>query len=381
MRDRIIGIDIARGFAILLVTWKHSMASFGARGELQGWAHFGLEFVMQLATPIFLILFGAMLELVYRPRFERGLERDTARRLYKRSLQCYGYYCLAIVVFFVVMGTYSWMSLPLVFTGFISVPYSHLLAFYTAALALAPLLIIARIKFGLLSIVGSALLIQALHPVISHIPAAPELFERDYLQHMSGFLYGKGVDFMGPSLIHGLSLVGLGMLFGYGLQPNQTAAALGKSVPTISICMALGCVATIALCIIWQAPLEAIHTLISAELRITSHPLYFAIGTLGAICVTWLFIALNDIWAVGVGRSLRVFGRRSLFAFGIGNILAHVAPPSLTSLLGLWGCVIGLFGLVCGLTLIYDQVEKRQALSGIVTSIRNGFSRLEQSAG
>ena len=117
------------------------MASYGARGQLDGWAHYSLEILMQLATPVFLILFGVVLELVYRPRFERGLKRDTARRLYRRSLQCYGYYCLAIIVFFTVMGTYSWMSLPLVFTGFFSVPYSHLLAFYTAAFASEPCII------------------------------------------------------------------------------------------------------------------------------------------------------------------------------------------------------------------------------------------------
>ena len=80
MNARIIGIDITRAFAILLVTWKHSMASFGARGVLDGWAHYSLEILMQLATPVFLILFGAMLELVYRPRFERGLATETARQ-------------------------------------------------------------------------------------------------------------------------------------------------------------------------------------------------------------------------------------------------------------------------------------------------------------
>lgn len=378
MKTRIIGIDIARAFAILLVTWKHSMASFGARGALEGWAHYSLEIMMQLATPIFLILFGAMLELVYRPRFEQGLERATARRLYKRSLQCYGYYALAIIVFFTVMGTYSLMSLPLVFTGFISVPYSHLLAFYTAALALAPLLILARIRFGLGTLICAALLVHFAHPIFLQLPPAPELFGRDYLQHMSGFIYGKGVDFIGPSLIHGLSLVCFGMLFGYGLKPTRTASSALRVSTRISLIMAGVCMVIIGLSFNWQAPTASLQNLISAELRMSSHPLYFSIGVLGAIIVTWAFIALNDILRLLIGRSLQVFGRRSLFAFGVGNILAYIAPTELVIVFGLWGSVLALFLFVCGLTLIYDRVDKHRLINRIYSSRRSNVGDLRK---
>lgn len=371
MKARIIGIDIARAVAILLVTWKHSMASFGARGVLEGWTHYCLEILMQLATPIFLILFGAMLELVYRPRFERGLEREIARRLYKRSLQCYGYYALAIIVFFTVMGTYSIMSLPLVFTGFISVPYSHLLAFYTAALALAPLLILTRIRFGLGPLICAALLVHFAHPIFLQLPPAPELFGRDYLQHMSGFIYGKGVDFIGPSLVHGLSLVCFGMLFGYSLKPTRTAAGVLLMSPRVSLIMVAICIVIIGAYFNWQSPTDSLQNLIAAELRINSHPLYFSIGILGAIIVTWVFIALNDLLQLGIGRSLQVFGRRSLFAFGVGNILAYVAPTDLVIAFGLWGSVLALFLLICVLTLIYDQVEKHQLIIRIYSSLRS----------
>lgn len=369
MTQRIIGVDIARAIAILLVTWKHSMASYGARGQLEGWAHYSLEFLMQLATPIFLILFGVVLELVYRPRFERGLERDTARRLYRRSLQCYGYYCLAIVVFFTVMGTYSWMSLPLVFTGFISVPYSHLLAFYTAALALAPFIIWARIRYGLTVLIGLAVCVHIAHPLFQNLPLAPELFGRDYLQHWSGFLYGRGVDFIGPSLVHGLSIVCFGMLFGYGLRTAQSSNGSFESVPKTVLAMVGICILILAAFWNWQAPIETLETLLSAELRIESHPLYFSIGILGALTLTCLFILLNDVFKLPVGRSILVFGRRSLFAFGIGNILAYIAPPALAVWVGTWGAVTVLFFTVCMLTLLYDYVERTGWLSKIWTAL------------
>ena len=360
MSKRIIGIDLARAIAILLVTWKHSMASFGARGHLEGWTSIALELVMQLATPIFLILFGAMLELVYRPRFERGQKRDTVRRLHKRALQCYGYYCLAILVFFFVMGTYSAKALPLVFTGFISVPYSHLLAFYTVALAIAPLLIVARLRFGLWPLIAAALLIHLAHPVFQQLSPAPEIFGRDYLQHMSGFLYGKGVDFIGPSLIHGISLVCFGMLFGHGLIPKSSGGRPASISPTISVWMAAAAALIIASHWNWSASMESLNLLVDASLRIDSHPMYFAVGTLGAIGLTWICILLFDVLRLKTGRVLRIFGRRSLFAFGIGNIIANIAPASLVTTFGLWGSVTGLFATVCLLTILYDQYELRR---------------------
>ena len=361
MTHRITGIDLARAIAILLVTWKHSMASFGARAHLDGWVGIGLEILMQLATPTFLILFGAMLELVYRTRFERGLAADTTKRLHKRALHCYAYYGLAIIVFFSLKGTYSAPSLPLVFTGFISVPYSHLLAFYTVALAFAPFLIIARLRYGLWPLIGVALLVQFAHPLLSQLPPAPEVFGRDYLQHMSGFVYGKGVDFIGPSLIHGMSLVCFGMLFGHGLKPSSSEHGASVISLKTSLWMAAITIIVIAAYWEWHDPMIKVHALVDATLRMNSHPLYFSIGILGAMSLTWLCILLYDRLALKTGLILRVFGRRSLFAFGIGNILAYMAPSSMVTHFGLRSSVVILFGTVCLLTALYDQYELRRA--------------------
>lgn len=358
MQNRIIGIDMARSLAILLVTWKHCMYCFGATGELSGWAHYGLETLMQLATPVFLILFGTMLELVYRPRFERGLRRDTTQRLFKRSLQCYGYYCLAIIVFFMVLGTYSWLSLPVVFAGFISVPNSHLLAFYAAALALSPGLIFLRVRYGLKPIIAASVLVHLCHFLINQLPAAPELFGRDYLQHMSGFLYGRGVDFIGPSLLHGMTLVCFGMLFGFGLRKSSRLGDTASFSPNVSYWI-MGITAVwIVILWDWQSPLNVLQSLADASLRIDSHPLYFAVGIFGATLMTLILIYLYDFQKMKVGRSLEVYGRRSLFAFGIGNILTYITPASWISLFGVWGSVLLLFSIVCALTIAYDQLDQ-----------------------
>lgn len=376
MNARIVGIDLARSFAILLVTWKHAMACFGARGQLESFANTFLELLMQLATPIFLILFGAMLELVYRQRFEAGRTIETANRLYRRALQCYGYYALAIIVFFVVKGTYSLKSLPLVFTGFISVPYSHLLAFYTVALALSPWLLAMRAKVGLLPIVAVALFVHIAHPVISQLPSAPLLFGRDYLQHMSGFLYGQGVDFIGPSLIHGLSLVVIGMLFGWGLRPSVTGSGKITLSPILSMVITGVAVLVVACAWNWTSPQSTMDALLGATLRIESHPLYFSIGVLGALSVTWFFMITHDLLGMRIGYPIRLFGRRSLFAFGIGNILSYIAPSWLPEVVGLWGSVFALFATVCVLTVFYDQYAEYWSKGGCWKMIRGTLRRL-----
>lgn len=375
MKQRIVGIDLARSFAILLVTWKHSMASFGARGQLEGAANVGLELLMQLATPIFLILFGAMLELVYRPRFEAGKRIETAKRLYRRAWQCYGYYALAIISFFLIMGTYSLKSLPLVFTGFISVPYSHLLAFYTVALALSPWLLALRLRVGLVPLVSVALLVHLAHPFMNNLPQAPLLFGKDYLQHMSGFLYGQGVDFIGPSLVHGLSLVILGMLFGSGLRPSTDSAGKMTLSSTISLWMVGTACVTIAYCWDWSSPEHTMNTLLDATLRMESHPLYFSIGLLGTLIITWVCLASHDLRGLKFGYPIRVFGRRSLFAFGIGNILCYIAPPSLMLVFGMWGSVLALFLTVCVLTILYDQYEEHRPEGGYGAKVYAAMKR------
>ena len=71
---------------------------------------------------------------------------------------------------------------------------------------------------------------------------------------MSGFIYGKGVDFIGPSLIHGLSLVCFGMLFGYGLNPPRIASGVLQMSPRVSLIMAAVCIVIIGVYFNWQSP-------------------------------------------------------------------------------------------------------------------------------
>ena len=153
------------------------------------------------------------------------------------------------------------------------------------------------------------------------------------------------------------------MLFGCALRSAQNAQGQFRSLPKRLLALVAGCLLTIAVLWNWNDPHDTFDALIDASLRIDSHPLYFSVGALGALTLSCGFILFNDVRHFRLGHSLRVFGRRSLFAFGIGNILAYIAPPALADRFGVWASVVALFSLVCILTLLYDQIERTRWFS------------------
>lgn len=371
MAQRIIGIDITRAIAILLVTFTHSMSAYDAHGRLTGAAHYGLEILLQSATPIFLILFGVMLELVYCRRCDLGDVLDCQRRLRRRAWHCYAYYSFVICVLFVVQGAYNWVALPMVFAFMISVPYSNLLAFYAIALSLAPGLIHLRRTYGLLPLIVTASLVHVLHPVLMHLPPGPEIAGRDYLQHLSGVIYGRGVSFYGPSLIHGVSMVCFGMLFGWALSDLKRSGYRIRQPAWRIMLLIGGLIIALIIYIDWTAPTEFLSALSDQSLRRDSHPMYFAFGMIITSVLGVMCIYLYDVCGLRYGRCLMVFGRRSLFAFGFGNALIILAPATLGHYLGRWVAVWLLFALICGLTIVYDHIVRRGYADSVLAPIRS----------
>ena len=326
---RIIGIDLARAIAILLVTFNHAMVASDGFGHLRGWIIYPVEFLTQLATPVFLIMFGAMLELVYRRRLLSGHTVQTIQRLIVRALECYGFYLLSLVALFFFQGTYSFPALPVAALFGISVPFTTLLVFYTIALVLAPLILSLRQVCGLLPLVVVSVCIHVFYPVLNGLPEAPLVAGKDYLAHVSGIVYGKGVDFSGPSLVHGLTLVIVGMVFGRALQlvksqrlERRTGVGLIASMLAFSggVCAAL----------FWLGGAwEVLSELVSREARRSSHPVYFAMGVFGGLASTCSLILIYDVGRMQLGRSLKVFGRNSLFVFGFGILVVNLAPADL----------------------------------------------------
>ena len=66
---RIIGLDAARSLAIVLAMSSHVFADVGLYAHMPGPLTRIAGFAFQIATPTFILLFGTMLEVVYRPRW------------------------------------------------------------------------------------------------------------------------------------------------------------------------------------------------------------------------------------------------------------------------------------------------------------------------
>ena len=89
-------IDVARSYAIMLALFSHAMFVFGGFSAL-GEDALKIKLFTRTATPLFVFMFGMMLELVYaRKARENGLS-SVVRRLILRSAQCYLGYQLTVV--------------------------------------------------------------------------------------------------------------------------------------------------------------------------------------------------------------------------------------------------------------------------------------------
>ena len=103
LERRIVFVDAARGLAVALALYIHSLATFGAWYHLPRLGQALVRLVTSAATPTFIVLFGAMLEMVYYPGLVEGGRRRVRVRLLRRSWNCYVAY-LAVVAASVVGG-------------------------------------------------------------------------------------------------------------------------------------------------------------------------------------------------------------------------------------------------------------------------------------
>ncbi|HWL75013.1 MAG TPA: heparan-alpha-glucosaminide N-acetyltransferase domain-containing protein, partial [Burkholderiaceae bacterium] len=94
---RISGLDTARALAIFLAMSSHGFIHFGVWPLLDSDLALLLHLFTRSATPVFIILFGMMLELVYLKWLLAGKRTDCWRRQVSRAIQCYALYLCVVV--------------------------------------------------------------------------------------------------------------------------------------------------------------------------------------------------------------------------------------------------------------------------------------------
>jgi hypothetical protein len=358
---KILGLDIARTVAITLAMLNHSFIATNVWEDFfEQKPHFA--FVVRLATPMFIILFGALLEVVYRNRADRDGIQSVTARLFERAFLCWLLYALTLI-------PVLWMgrlSLKSAFFGALlagKIPLSDILRYYAILFFLAPLILVARLRWGLAPLLIASTAILLLHPLFVLLPAPPPNFAHYVPARLADLLLGIGDAVAGPSVLHSLFFVAVGMLIGWLLSEDRSADAEVRKSVTRRFLLLCGALGVGALATYFMGPEKVTaETAAGMVLRNANHPFYFFCGALG----TAMIVALcRSVRQGGRGFELAtMLGRRSLFTFSAGNafliFVTRDYDQSIPERLLLSGLF---FVVVVGLAALYDIVMQPDALT------------------
>ncbi|AXQ92745.1 OpgC domain-containing protein [Cereibacter azotoformans] len=375
---RINGVDVTRSLAIMLAMLSHALIEFDVFQIWQGTAATVTRFAMQTAPVTFIGLFGAMLEIVYAPRFANGGAAAATRQLWTRALQCYLLYALTVFALHV-SGEQSlgYTIRCLLMLGI--TPYADILKFYALALLAAPLLLRLRMRHGLKAILLFAVAVPAAYPLLSQIPEPPLLLGRDYLLKPASFLYGGTNEAGGPSVLHGLALVAAGMLLGRGVRLLLSSDVRERRRGGVILGLMLGTTAAAsALMWNWHAPFETVAAIADMSLRNDNHPIYATIGLTATLLEVLLAILLFDRLGRRWGSPLLFLGRTSLFTFAFGNILLYLAPERVPVIGGGLPLALVVFAIMMGQSWLFLRLMTPVAAdaSRIWRAVATRFQRL-----
>ena len=374
-RQRIIGIDICRSFAIIAAMGSHSLVASGGFEMNHNAAMTVLRFFMQLSPPLFIGLFGSMLQIAYRPKFAGGDFDAGVRQLLSRAAQCYLLYVTCVAIRFA-MGDFS-LGYALRCAFLIGVtPFVDILKFYAIMLLVAPaaIFIATRYRLGLAVLIAVSLLPHLAYPLMSNLPLPPPVFGKDYLSFPASFLYGGAPGAGGPSLLHGFFFVFIGMLIGQLAEKLLSSAPGEPRQARRSLLLMLIVSGGISVALwTWQDPYATVRAISDMSLRNHNHPTYFALGTFAMTAAAWVALELYDRRGATFGKGVVFIGSSSLFTFSFGNMLLIAAPKFTLSPAG--SLLYGLVLLVAILLLSWSfrrilEIGARQDLEG-----RHGLAR------
>lgn len=364
---RIVGIDLARSFAIFLAMTSHVLTVCHSSTFVSDASFNLLRPLLHAATPTFIVLFGSMLSIVYLPRFCDQPQEITAR-LISRAMQCYLLYALSVVVLYITDPEYSFFfSISTVMLLGVT-PFTDILKFYAVALLASPLLLSAARRYGSAPLLAFSILVHLFFPAIERL--GEEVGGKLPLPvgRLAMFLFGVG-DFglAGPSVLHGLTLVIFGMALSRWLISSEVRHLWGVLAAATALLVGVLAIA--------GTP-AFLHD--AMALRRANDPTYFVIG-LASACMMACSAVLatrgphaHEHWA-----KLTFFGRTSLFTFAFGNMLLYcvtVDPQTQKQALVL---VVALTASIMLLSFTFDRaVSHKGSTARAVTRLRQFLDRL-----
>lgn len=364
-------IDVARALAIALAMLAHGMITFGGWDQLGEGAPY-VQLFTRTATPLFIFMFGMMLEIVYVRRMSRSGLQPVSRRLLVRSMQCY--------VGFIATAAAGWIGGNLSGAEFLSTfifledaQFGNILRFYSVALLLAIPLLWARKRLGAWVLVATIAGIWAGDLLLQ--PYKGVSF--GFYDHWISIGLGTGAIWGGPSVWHGTTFMLAGMLLASALT-EWRERGLKKFYKTAAL-FSLAPLSVIGWLVAESSLTHVAGNFASVGVyRAANHIGYYAIGTFACIVILVALAHLIPLkrklpdWT----HSFLVLGYSSLLSYTLGNIILNLVPSFVPQALGnLRVAAAALFVgvlpfLVIGWSFLYDRTnEILRSLADTVPSL------------
>ncbi len=347
MAKRIYGLDVARSWAMLLALSAHTMVQVGIPMPSTF-----LGILIRTSTPIFILLFGAMIALVHLPRAERHGLHVLTQRSWARAIQCYLLFLANVVALWIAVP-YSARYAFLCALMLGSTPYAGILQYYTIMFTAMPLIILLLRRVSAVYCLAAAVLVHLAFPLLKLAPTPPPVMGQPILGRLVDLTIGTGTDIQiaGPSILHSLALVFSGVLLGRWL--TGFGARRGRLWPLLLLFLAMG---------LWSLTLTRyadvdLASLSSMRLRNLNHPAYsFIVGGFALVLIL-VFVAATR--GRRVPDALLVLGRRSLFGFGFGNVIITFWPALIAGRIGVTLSALLLLCVVVAVIFAYDGALAR----------------------
>lgn len=316
-QSRILFLDVFRFLLVSFALISHIILAFGIEDLLGERVALLTKSLTRTATPALLLLFGIMVELVYRRRFAQSRSR-TATAIMARSLTCY--------ICFVFLGTLALLTGRVSLMSYAGsliliqdIPLANIFSIYAFMLPLSLVLLQLDRMAGLWPIALLALGLVALD-ILFLSGRQPLPYP---LGHFGGFLLGIGENW-GPSILHGLLLVMAGMVICRAMFVPDPA----PSDRYLCAFLVAGSIAFLTITAVAH-PGDPVHVLRAVadygQWRGHNQFGYFAFGICTTVALLGLSrLACRTIPAIGVTQAI---GRRTLTYFLLGNALLLLRPP------------------------------------------------------
>lgn len=285
----------------------------------------GFRLLTRTATPLFVFMFGMMLELVYVRYARDGGVKAVLPRLLRRSFQCYLGYALTALAG--IVGGYMTVLHSMGALLFVANSYfGIILRMYAVILALAPALVWLRLRYGIAGLIFLLALIWGIDFAFF------DFFEgmtrtRPWAQ-WTGIFLGAGPSSEGPSVWHGLTFVLAGMWVASGLRHWQETG-LRPFYGYGSMLLVLTLAGTFYLILENGWSTVADNFVEYSAYRRSNHIGYYLIGISSSILLLFLLsVTVPQSTLPAWTRYPLEFGKSSLFSYSLANICLNLIPPN-----------------------------------------------------